>query len=180
MRALLAILCAFLLCAGAAACGSSGRSATTTAGHRPDRDNDNDNNDDDGAVLDFGHVPPRAEKRAIEAVVHEYLTAAANADGRRACAILTPFVAERVSERLSPNSDPTGATCASSMTRLFQSTHAALARKLSTYSVVRVGVDGTHSLVALEMPSVLEVHQLILRKYEGRWTLISLRDGTIE
>jgi len=172
------------------ACGSGGgtnrvvdaAASTVVSSTTPkrDRDDDRDNNDDDWHVLQFGQVPVGAEKQAIETLVHDYFAAAVTASGRKACSLLAPFVAESVAESEGRSAALRGSTCAQVMTKLFELNHAELARKVPTLRVMRIGIQGTHSLVALDMPAIPIVHQVILRQVGGRWTMRSLLDGILE
>lgn len=178
-----------LACLLASSCGSSG-SGSSAVGGRPttaanaavkkDRDNDSDNNDDDWHVLAFGQVPGATERQAITKLVDDYFAAALAGDGRRGCALLTPLIAESVVESYGSAQGMSGRTCAESISKMFRSHHAELARKVATLKVMRIGVQGTHSLVALEVPAVQEVRQVILRKVGSRWTMLSLLDGIVE
>jgi hypothetical protein len=182
MRAPSALLALALLALGPAACGGSGaaRPATSAAHAKRDRDLDNDNNDDDQLVLGFGHVASAGEARPIVALVKRYYAAAAAEDGRAACRMLAPFVAESVAENQGQSPRLRGGTCPVVMSKVFAVQHRELAAKSADYRFVRIGVEGDHALVALEFPAISEVHQLTLRRIGGRWWVLHLIDDHIE
>jgi hypothetical protein len=190
MKPFLATIALLLLCWGASACGSSGTGTSQSAAGAPaantstvkklDRDNDGDNNDDDWHVLAFGHPPDSTDEHAMVALVHDYYTAAVAADGRKACTLLTPFVAESVVESYGHTPTLAGKSCAVVMSKLFKHHHAELVRKVSTLKVMRIGIREASSLVALEVPSIQEARQVTLRRSGGRWTMLTLLDGNIE
>lgn len=192
MRSLLALLLAAAVGAALAACGSSSgdahvRGANAGAGNagaqahrKKDRDNDEDNNDDDEHVLAFGQPAQPAERRAITALVDSYFAAAAAENGHRACALLTPFVAQSVPEMWGHTAALRGRSCPVVMTKLFKLHHALLAGKQATMQVIRVGVEGDHSLIALEFGSIHEARQMPARRVGGRWTILYLLDTIIE
>lgn len=178
-RALLASLLAAVLSICACACDTTSSLSTTDA-HRRDRDNDGDNNDDDQHVLDFGHVAGASDQRAITSLVQSYFAAAAAENGRAACALLTPFVAESVPENNGHSPQLRGSTCATVMTKLFAVNHRALTRKQADMKIVRIGVGGDKALVAIEFYSIPELRQTTARRVNGRWTELHLLDGIVE
>lgn len=182
MRALLAALLACVLLTTMLACGGSVReSPTAAAQHRKkDRDNDEDNNNDDYHVLAFGKPAAPADDHAIRVLVTSYFAAAAAEDGRAACKMLTPFIAETVVEKWGHTGQLKGTTCAVVMTKLFKKNQALLAGKHATLQIGRVGVEGDRSLVALEFSSIHEARQITAHRAEGRWTMLTLLDGIIE
>lgn len=148
--------------------------------HRKDLDNDEDNNDDDRQLFAFGHMAGPEDGRAIYSLIARYYAAAAHEDGRTACRMLAPFVAESVVEDYGYTKDLHGSTCAAVMSRLFRREHLLLARKDATLRVLRIGVEGDRSLVALDFASIHEARQMSARRVGGRWTILRLLDGIIE
>jgi hypothetical protein len=159
---------------------SSSRERSASATHRQDRDNDNDNNDDDQGTLAFGHLPDAREGREITKLVRGYFAAAATEDGRRACALLTPIIAESVVERDGHSAALRGNTCSVVMSKLFKVHHRELTPKQATFRIMRVGIVGYRSLVALDFPSIPEVREITARRVGSRWTVLSLLDEIIE
>jgi hypothetical protein len=190
MRLLAALIAAAIAGGGLAACGtgtdsparvpSEGASSSTGSIHRNDRDNDSDHNDDDEGTLGYGHLAGAADRQAIDALVRRYFTDAAAESGARACALLTPFVAERVVEVNGHTATLRGKTCAIVMTKLFRQHHRDLVGKSANLQVMRIGVQSDKSLVALDFPEIPEVRQIAMRRYNGRWTVLQLLDGIIE
>lgn len=197
MKRLLALIATVLLGGGTAACGNSGEgkaardpsSAATLAGstasvdtasRKKDRDNDEDNNDDDQHVLGFGRPADPADYRAISSLVRAYYAAAAKANGRKACALLTPFVAESVVEADGQSPALHGHSCAEVISKMFKLRRRELASKSATLRFMRVGVEGDRSLVALEFPRIPEARQITARRVGRRWTILDLLDGIFE
>jgi hypothetical protein len=198
MKSPLTLLATALLGLGVAACGCSskhtasqghanaatgGTSATASSNfstHKNDRDNDGDNNDDDEHVLDFGHAANAADSQTITALVRHYFAAAAAEDGATACSLLAPFIAESVVENYGRAPALRGKTCAAVMAKLFKHHHQELANKDATLKVIRVGVEGDKSLVALEFPTIPEVRQVTARRNGNAWKLLTLLDGILE
>jgi hypothetical protein len=195
MKIFLAILAVAILCIGAIGCGSSNSDTSQNASNTPatggtstktgstpknDRDNDGDNNDDDMHVLDFGHAANAADQRTITTLVTRYFAAAAAADGVRACSLLAPFIAESIAETYGHKPALRGKTCAVVMAKLFKLNHRELVNKNSSLKVMRVGVEGYKSLVALDFPSIPEVRQIIVRRGGKTWGILSLLDGILE
>jgi hypothetical protein len=198
MKLLLALLSSSLLAVGVAACGNSDSatstlspsdhgtksSASATTGriltiHKKDRDNDEDNNDDDGHVLNFGHVDA-SDSQIITTLVSRYFAAAAAEDGKEACSLLTPFVAETVVEQDGHTAGLRGSSCAVVMSKLFTHHHRELAGNSANLKVMRVGVEGDRARVALEFPEIPVVRQITARREGNRWTILNLLDGIIE
>ena len=186
MKPVLAAILVLLLLAGATACGSGSGAATRASNggqsvvKKRDRDNDGDNNDDDAKVLAFGQVPGAAEQKTITKLVNDYFAAAVAMDGRKGCALLTPLIAESVVESYGRSTNLRGSTCAEVVSKLYRLRHAELVRKVATLKVMRIGVEGNRSLVALEVPSIQEDRQVTLRNSGGKWTMLTLLDGNIE
>ncbi len=145
-----------------------------------DRDNDNDHNDDDWHVLDFGHVADRSDTQAISVLVKHYYAAAAAENGARACALLTPFVAESVVEEHEADPDVRGPSCAEVMRKIFTRYRRELTQKNLSLKIARIGVEGDRSLIALSFPEIPEVRQITARYAAGRWTILRLLDDIIE
>lgn len=185
MRPLLTILLACCLVATVSACaasneGSGDGSAAAGQHRKKDRDNDQDNNNDDQHVLAFGRPANPSDDQQIRALVAGYFTAAAAANGKTACGMLTPFIAESIVERYGHAGHLKGSTCAAVMTKLFREHHALLAGKHATLQIGRIGVEGDRSLVELEFSSIDEARQVTARRVEGKWTMLTLLDGIIE
>lgn len=180
MRALAALIAVALLATGFAACGESKDTSTRAGAPHKDRDNDHDNNDDDQGTLGYGHVPGAPESQAIAALVKSYFADAAAESGAKACALLTPFLAESVVEVDGHSPGLRGSTCAAVMTKLFARHHRDLQAKQAALKVMRIGVQGSKSLVALDFPEIPEVREMVLRRYNGSWTVLQLLDGIIE
>lgn len=193
MKPLLGLLACALLIMGLAACGAShgdttvhgvaDRPATSggsKAHRKKDRDNDEDNNDDDYHVLDFGHVADAADNQTIKSILVRYFAIAASGDGARACSMLTPFIAESVVEVDGHAPVLRGHSCAVVMSKLFKQHHVELVGKSAGLKVVRVGVEGDRSIVALEFSEIPVVRQISLRRVGNRWTVLDLLDGLLE
>jgi hypothetical protein len=196
MKPLLTTFATILLCVGVSACGSSGRDSsrdaskpasptgvavTSGATHKNDRDNDGDNNDDDQHVLNFGQTASPADRQAIAALVTRYFAAAASENGKQACALLVPFIAESVVEKYGQTTPRLrGKTCAVVMSKLFKYSHRELVNKDATLQIMRVGVEGDRSLVVLNFPTIPEVRQITARRTGGSWRILYLLDGILE
>jgi hypothetical protein len=194
MKLSVAFIVAAMLSPGLVACGgaSSDTPAQTTSkdgssapsgsipSHGKDRDNDNDNNDDDEGTLGYGHLADSADGQAIMSLVKRYFADAATESGAKACALLTPFVAETVVEVDGHTSALKGGTCAAVMTKLFKQHHQDLLGKRTSLKIMRIGVEGDKSLVALDFPEIPEVRQIVMRRYNNRWTVLQMLDGIIE
>jgi hypothetical protein len=189
--AALSALVAVLLALIAAGCGEAGRQpgdGSVAASHarsarshqQRDRDNDGDNNTDDQHVLGFGRPADTGESQAIGALIANYYAAAAAMDGAKACRLLAPFVAEAVVERHGHVQALRGKTCAAVISRLFKLNHGDLTTKRATLKVMRIGVEGNRSLIAVEFPTIPEMRQLSARRSNGRWGMLSLLDGIVE
>ncbi len=162
----------------AAATPSTVTTATSTP-PKKDRDDDLDNNDDDEYVLLFGHPAEAADNRAIATTIHRYFAAAAAEDGAKACSMLTPFVAEAVVEQ-DRHTALEGKTCASVMSKLFKLDHRELLDKSAHLKVMRIGIEGDRSRVALEFPEIPVIRQITMRRQGGRWTVLDQLDHLIE
>jgi hypothetical protein len=189
MLKLATLLVIALLGVSVCACGSSSpkAGATTaqvgtdsTSTHKNDRDNDGDHNDDDQNVLGFGHVADVSDTQVITTIVTHYYAAAATENGKAACALMAPFIAESVAEQDGHSPALHGSTCAVVMAKLFKLHHRELAGKNASLKVMRIGVEGDKSLVALEFPEIPEVRQVTLRQVGSNWGLITLLDGILE
>jgi len=191
IRTLFGIGASVLLCLCGYACGSSSGVTVKSASHqltsggssstyKNDRDNDGDHNDDDFHVLDFGHVPGPAEREAITALVTNYYAAAAAGEGAKGCSLLVPFIAESVAESIGHSPKLRGKTCPVVMSKLFKYNHSELANKSASLKVMRVGVEGDKSLVALEFPTIPEVRQITVRRTGGTWRVLSVLDVILE
>jgi hypothetical protein len=196
-RVFLTLLACSLLGTGAAGCGNSNgntssRSGSTTSGSRStadagtstvsklDRDGDHDNNDDDSYVLGFGHVADAADNREITTLIRRYFAAAATNNGRQACSILTPFVAEVVVEQYGHTPALRGGSCAQVMSKLFAHEHRELVGKHDNLRVIRVGVEGDVARVGLEFPEIHTIRQIRMRRQGNRWTVLDVLDHLIE
>lgn len=188
-----ALLCTLSLAPSACGVTSSARdpaagrvsepSAPARAGqlaYGTDRDNDNDHNDDDQRVLQFGRTATAAERSSITAPLGRYYAAAAAANGRGACSLLIPFVAESIPEQYGTIASLRGHDCGTVMRKLFRKHHAQLAAKQPVLKVVRIGVEGDHALVVIDFPEIPEVRQMTMRRSHGRWYVLTLLDGIIE
>lgn len=160
--------------------GAAQSSASGQGHHRKDLDNDEDNNDDDRQLFEFGHVAGPEDGRAINSLIEGYYAAAVHEDGRTACHLLAPFVAESVVGEYGYTKDLHGRTCAAVMSKLFKREHNLLIGKDATLRVLRIGVEGDRSLIALDFASIHEARQTTARRVDGRWTLLRLLDGIIE
>jgi hypothetical protein len=193
----LTILTTTMLSTGILACGNTSRNtaaqdtsnaaaanptenANSSTTHKNDRDNDNDNNDDDQHVLAFGHIADTVNNQAITTLLNHYYTAAAAENGAKACTLLTPFIAETVVEVDGNAPALKGKTCAAVMTKLFKNQHRDLVEKNANLKIIRIGIEGDRSLVALEFPEVPEVRQITVRYNHNKWTVLHLLDGIIE
>lgn len=147
--------------------------------HNNDRDNDGDRNNDDEGVLDYGHAADARDRRQSIKLVTRYFAAAAAGDGRTACSLLAPFIAESTVEDYGHLPGSRGRTCATVLSKLFERRHAELARKQRSMSVIGVRVQGHKALAILDFPSIPEV-RLIGERLEGRWRMQDLLDGNLE
>jgi hypothetical protein len=196
MRPLLTLLACALLGGAASACGGSSQSSITrstsdaAAAHtsakpgvstppRKDRDEDLDNNDDDYYVLGFGHAAGAADNRAIATMLRRYFAAAAAEDGAKACSLLTPFVAEAIVEQ-NRHTPLEGKTCTIVMSKLFKVNHRELLGKSANLKVMRIGVEGNRSRVALQFPEIPVIRQITMRRQDNRWTVLDQLDHLIE
>jgi hypothetical protein len=183
MRPLLGTLALLALCLGIAACGDSGArpaGASAPSSHERDRDNDDDHNDDDARVLYYGHAADAADRRSSIALVKRYFAAAAAEDGKRACGLLVPLLAESVVEEDGRSPGLRGRTCAAVVSKLFKMRHRMLLEKRAALEVIAVRVKGDRGLVVLNFPEIREARQLGERRVDGRWKLHELLDGIIE
>jgi hypothetical protein len=113
-KSLLVPLCAALLCAGVAACGSSHdpqsetNSQTSSAGVprvQGDLDDDKDNatgstyDFDDNGTLAYGYPADPEEQGEITALVKRYYTALASHDGAVVCSLIKPSLAKALAEQ---------------------------------------------------------------------------------
>lgn len=163
---------------GSASAGTGSTSSTST--HKDDRDNDGDNNNDDQHVLGFGHVAGAADNQAITTLITRYYAAAATEDGTKACPLLAPFIAESLPEGYGRTAGLRGSTCTAVISKLFKKDHRELVNKNATLKVMRVGVEGDKSLVALEFPTIPEVRQVTIRRNGNTWKMLTLLDGILE
>ena len=185
MRPLLALLVLLALCPSIAACGhTDGRpanaSVSTPSSHKRDRDNDGDHNDDDAQVLYYGHAADVADRTSSIALVRNYFAAAAAKDGKRACGLLVPLLAESVVEEDGRSPALRGRTCAAVVSKLFAMHHHMLLEKNAALQVLEVRIKGNRGLVVLNFPEIPEARQFAERRIDGSWKLASLLDGIIE
>ena len=66
------------------------------------------------------------------------------------------------------------------MSKLFKAHHGELAPKQATFTIIRIGIEGNRSLVALDFPTIPEVREIIARRVGNKWTILSLLDEIIE
>lgn len=194
MKSLPALIATMLLGLGVCSCGGAGADSASkgtsssgipvqtsdTSTVNNDRDDDGDHNDDDQLVLGFGHVAYPAEDQAITTLVKRYYADAAAEDGRRACALLAPFIAESVVENYGHTAGLRGSSCTVVMAKLFKQHHSELVSKSATLKVMRVGVEEDKSLVAIEFPTVPVVRQITARRVGNTWTMLTLLDDNLE
>jgi hypothetical protein len=194
VKRLAALLAGMSLAIGLGACGGSAASTTardtssgnaagdrvSSAPRKRDRDDDEDNNDDDYHILGFGHVANAPEKREITTLIDHYFSIAVARDGKGACALLTPFIAESVVEEDGDAPGLHGRSCAVVMSKLFTQHHQELVGKRAGLKVMRIGIEGDVSLVALAFSEIPVVREIILRRVGGRWTVRELLDGLME
>lgn len=145
-----------------------------------DRDNDGDHNNDDQHVLAFGRLASRTEVSTITALLTRYYAAAASENGARACTLLSPFIADTVAEQYGHNPGLQGRSCGVVLSKMFAQQHASLQGKQATMRIVRIGIEGNRSLVAIDFPNIPEVRQITVRRIDGHWTVLDLLDGIIE
>jgi hypothetical protein len=188
MKALLALLAIALIGLCADACGGSSKTSSnppnrgySLSGYPiSDRDNDGDHNDDDGHVLDFGHLASPSDRQASVALVKSYFAAAAAEDGAKACSLLVPAIAESVVEDYGHTEGLTGTTCAMVLSKLFKQHHRLLAVKSSNLEIMRVGIEGTRALVAMNFSKIPEARQITERRVGSTWRIVDLLDGIFE
>ena len=183
MRPLLCLLALLALCSCLAACGGSGGrpvDASAASGHERDRDNDGDHNDDDAQVLYYGHAADAAERQSSIALVRHYFVAAATENGKQACGLLVPLLAESVVEEDGKSPALRGRTCAVVVSKLFALDHRLLLEKNAALQVLEVRIKGNRGLVVLNFPEIPEARQFGEHRIDGGWRLTALLDGIIE
>jgi hypothetical protein len=197
-RYLLVLMVSATLAVGLQACGFGGTRSGSSAGasvargrssgpatanpvaQEKDRDNDGDHNDDDAGILEYGHVASASDQHISVALVTRYFAAAAAEDGRTACRLLAPAIAETVAEDEGHSPGLEGRTCPVVMSKLFKRDHRMLAEKKATLKVTRVRIEGSRALAVLEFSSIPETRQITERRVGNTWRIVDLVDGIIE
>lgn len=183
MLGALVLLGLLALSSGLSACGDSGgpaNAAHTASSHARDRDNDGDHNDDDAQVIYYGHAANATVRQSAIALVRGYYAAAMAENGRRACAMLVPLMAELVVEEDGKSPALRGRTCAVVMSKMFALQHRQLVEKGVALQVLEVRVNGDRGVIVLNFPEIPEARQFDIRRIDGSWKLTSLFDGIIE
>jgi hypothetical protein len=194
MRRVPLLLASMSLAMGLAACGASDgstaahdtsrRTSATGEGtstlHVRDRDGDVDHNDDDYRILGFGHAADVSESQTITTLIDRYFADAVARDGAKACSLLTPFIEESVVEGDGQTPELRGNSCAAVLSKLFTHHHQELVGKRAGLKVMRIGIGGNISLVALEFSEIPVVREITLQRVGDRWTVRELLDGLME
>lgn len=136
--------------------------------------------DDDTLVLDYGHPASRSEEASIAAVVKEYYAAAAKENGRAACQLLYPIVAESVADTYGRPPAPSalrGKTCAVVMAKIFKQRHHTLAAESATLHVTSVHVGEEKALVVMSFGTTPEPRRIPVHRLGHAWRIMELLDS---
>jgi hypothetical protein len=145
-----------------------------------DRDEDADRNDDDEASLSYGRPASRTDRLSSVVLIKRYFIAAAAGDGRAACGLLVPFIAESVVEMDGHSPELRGKTCPVVLSKLFRRHHRLLAEKNASLRVDAVRVQGQKALAVLDFPAIPVVRLMTERRVGHAWRLLPLLDGMLE
>jgi hypothetical protein len=170
---------------GGGAGGSTGTGGTvkqlTSRLPKDSADGDNDaTSDDDTLVLDYGHPASPSEQASIATVVKAYYAAAADEDGREACRLLYPIVAESVPDDYGRPPAPRalrGKTCAVVMSKLFRRHHRDLVAESRTLKVTSVHVGEEKALVVMSFGTTPEPRRIPVHRLGRAWRIMELLDS---
>jgi hypothetical protein len=206
-RPLLALLSAWLLSAGALACGGSstaGHAGSSTAAgtstrastieaaesdyRRIDGDRDNDvgapyDDTNNSAALDFGNPADSSDRRTITALVKRYYAAALAGDAARGCSMIYSPLAEAAGEDYGLAGGPSyslGAkTCQEVLAKTYAHFHAQLAAEVPKLTVTHVLLKEHHGVALLAFAGLPEREIPVTR--EGHiWRIAALLDRELE
>lgn len=106
-----------------------------------DGDDDPASNDDE-VVVDYGKAASPADQKAIANLIRGYYAATSADRGSAICSRIYNVVSETIPENYESSTGLKGATCATTMTKVFASHRRQAARDLSELKLTRVRVEG--------------------------------------
>jgi hypothetical protein len=149
-----------------------------------DRDGDSDNSSgsyydsDDKSVRAFGQAANASDRRAIATLIRSYYTAAAAADGAKACSLIYSSLAKTLPEDLAgagPAYLHGTKTCPKIMSKLFAQNHRQFVAYDAKLQIAGVRLKGDSGLVVLGFKS-LPGRQIELQRDRGKWKIYAVVD----
>jgi hypothetical protein len=126
--------------------------------------------DDNEILARFGHPTSPAEARAITAVVERYYAVARAGDGRKACAMMLPSVAEGTALNFGQygySYASKAKTCQSAASLIFKHLHHRLSAPVVAMNVI---VNGEHAYVLLGS-TTMPAGFITLQRWHGAWIM---------
>jgi hypothetical protein len=136
---------------------------------------------DDSDLREYRQPASMAETRTVATLVRRYLSAAAAADGTRACSMVLPSIAKTVASVLTGPGEPPysrGKTCSEVLSKIFRFYHVQLAAEARLLRVAKLGRKGDKGLAVLSASPItaFPIRVMTVQRYDGAWKI----DGVLD
>jgi hypothetical protein len=145
-----------------------GEGDSDTYGHEPDNENEL-----------FGRPAPRADVRAVAALVGRYYAAAARDDGASACRLIHSTLATAIPKDYGGTAGPAylrGRSCGTVMSKLFRHYRRRLSAEGAGTRVIGLRAEFNLGVAQLRLPGAKSARYIMVRRERGMWKIDMMLD----